>query len=262
MFHLALKLDPDNELAASNIRNMSGVMGEGPDAEIEPNHSETFDVIIVGAGASGVGVALSLTKIFGLDPTRVLLVERGKAVGETFRRWPKEMRFISPSFNQQGWTSSFDLNSVAYGTSPAYTLGAEHPTGIQYARYLSALADEANLNMRTLTEVTAVRPFADGVDVTAAKGALGLPETLRSRYVIWAAGEFQYPTSSIPLRSWTQLPGNDFVIIGGFESGMDAASNLALNGKRCTVVSSTPHWNVQDDERFHFDFFFLKFFFF
>lgn len=163
MFHLALKLDPDNELAASNIRNMSGVMGEGPDAEIEPNHSETFDVIIVGAGASGVGVALSLTKIFGLDPTRVLLVERGKAVGETFRRWPKEMRFISPSFNQQGWTSSFDLNSVAYGTSPAYTLGAEHPTGIQYARYLSALADEANLNVRTLTEVTAVRPFADGV---------------------------------------------------------------------------------------------------
>ena len=33
-------------------------------------------------------------------------------MGTSFRSWPEEMRFISPSFNQQGWTSSFDLNSV------------------------------------------------------------------------------------------------------------------------------------------------------
>ena len=71
-------------------------------------------MIIVGAGAAGVGTALMLTATFGLDPSRVLLIERGEAVGETFRRWPAEMRFISPSFNQQGWTKSFDLNSVAY----------------------------------------------------------------------------------------------------------------------------------------------------
>ena len=56
--------------------------------------------------------ALLLCSLFGLDPERVLLVDRGE-VGETFRRWPKEMRFISPSFNSQGWTQSFDLNSVA-----------------------------------------------------------------------------------------------------------------------------------------------------
>ena len=64
------------------------------------------------------------------------------------------MRFISPSFNHQGWTKSFDLNSVAYGTSPAFTLHAEHPTGEQYARYLSALAEEGGLRVRTCTEVT------------------------------------------------------------------------------------------------------------
>jgi hypothetical protein len=70
-----------------------------------------LDVVVVGAGAAGVGTALMLTTMFGLDTSRVLLVERGEEVGETFRRWPDEMRFISPSFNQQGWTSSFDLNS-------------------------------------------------------------------------------------------------------------------------------------------------------
>ena len=54
-----------------------------------------LDVIIVGAGAAGVGTALMLTKTFGLEASRVLLIERGEAVGETFRRWPSEMRFIS-----------------------------------------------------------------------------------------------------------------------------------------------------------------------
>ena len=98
------------------------------------------DVIIVGAGAAGIGTAFTLTHVFGLDPSRVLLLERGEAIGETFRRWPQEMRFISPSFNQQGWTNSFDLNSVAYGTSPAYTLHSQHPSGAQYAKYLQQLS--------------------------------------------------------------------------------------------------------------------------
>ena len=90
------------------------VISELPEEDIkyEANHPEPYDVIIVGAGASGVGTALLLCSLFGLDPERVLLVDRGE-VGETFRRWPKEMRFISPSFNSQGWTQSFDLNSVA-----------------------------------------------------------------------------------------------------------------------------------------------------
>eukprot|EP00966_Prymnesium_polylepis_P312527 7222003-Prymnesium_polylepis.1 len=88
---------------------------------------DSLDVIIVGAGAAGIGCAMMLTKTFGLETSRVLLIERGEAIGETFRRWPAEMRFISPSFNQQGWTTSFDLNSIAYGTSPAYSLHAEHP---------------------------------------------------------------------------------------------------------------------------------------
>ena len=135
-----------------NLEEMVAALPE--EAPMKPNHKNEYDVIVVGAGASGVGVALMLTKGFGLDSERVLVVERGESVGETFKRWPKEMRFISPSFNSQGWTGSFDLNSVAFGTSPAYTLAAEHPTGEQYAKYLQALADVGELNIRTCTEVT------------------------------------------------------------------------------------------------------------
>ena len=265
MFQLALRFVPENEDAQEEVARLQGVVSELPeeDAPQPPaNHPEPYDVVVVGAGAAGVGVALMLTGVFGLDAGRVLLVERGGAVGETFRRWPKEMRFISPSFNSQGWTQSFDLNSVAYGTSPAFTLHAEHPTGAQYARYLEALAETNELNVRAGTEVTAVTPRDGGFDVAVVPAAGGVPAVIKTRYVVWAAGEFQYPRASAePLfpgselcrhnssvRSWTELEGDDFVVVGGYESGMDAASNLSLCGKRCTVVSSTAYWDVSTED--------------
>ena len=69
-------------------------------------------VIVIGAGASGLGMGIMLTRTFGLEPERVAIIERGSAVGETFRQWPQEMRFISPSFNQQGWTKWGSLNGA------------------------------------------------------------------------------------------------------------------------------------------------------
>ena len=226
---------------------------------------ESVDVLVVGAGASGVGCGLMLTRVFGLSNKSVLLVERGDQVGTSFRQWPKEMAFISPSFNQQGWTNSFDLNSVAHGTSPAYSLHAEHPTGTQYAEYLTALSSAAELNVRHNTEVCALTPLASKVDELGTSGfevrlrpsgGGGEEKRLRARYVIWAAGEFQFPrgAGALPgselclhnsqVRSWRELPGDDFVIIGGYESGVDAAVNLAAAGKRSTVVASTPFWEV------------------
>jgi putative flavoprotein involved in K+ transport len=223
------------------------------------------DVVIVGAGAAGVGTACTLTQVFGLDPSRVLLLERGEAVGETFRRWPHEMRFISPSFNQQGWTNSFDLNSVAYGTSPAYTLHSQHPSGAQFADYLKGVAATARLSVRLRTEVSRIDIVDGGFDVHVraqdVPGPYDVPpwgETLRARYVVWAAGEYQYPRESggamagtelcvhnSRVHSWATLPGDDFVIIGGYESGVDAAVNLAKAGKKATVLASTASWNVQ-----------------
>lgn len=224
-----------------------------------------FDVIIVGAGAAGVGCALMLTRTFDLDTSRVLLIERGEGVGDTFRRWPAEMRFITPSFNQQGWTTSFDLNSIAYGTSPAYSLHAEHPSGDEYADYLNALTRGAKLRVRTMTEVVSVQTegakgFSVGVRdtpfVVNAKDKKIASEKLTTRYVVWAAGEFQYPKgeSSVAgaelclhnsrVRSWAKLSGDEVVVIGGYESGADAVFNLAKAGKRVTMLASSASWDV------------------
>ena len=278
LFEMVLELD--EEMAADAATELNKLMevfeeDEEEDQRPPPNHEYPYDVIIVGAGASGVGMGLMLTKFFNLDPERVVLVERGEKVGESFRRWPREMRFISPSFNNQGWTKSFDLNSVAYGTSPAYTIQTEHPTGQEYAQYLHELAKNGELNIRYRTQVRTVQPIRRGgfrVDVVPAReeGAGWADgsketevETLRSRYVIWAAGEFQYPRDenndplfpgselcrhNSSIRSWKKLPGNDFVVIGGYESGMDAVYNLTACGKQSTVVSGTAFWNVTTDD--------------
>ena len=41
------------------------------------------------------------------------------------------------------------------------------------------------------------------------------------------------------------LDGDEFLVIGGYESGIDAAYHLALQGKRVTVLDSECPW---DDE--------------
>ncbi|EOD36336.1 hypothetical protein EMIHUDRAFT_252381 [Emiliania huxleyi CCMP1516] len=303
-FTLAVRLDPECEEAKGEVDSLQKLLSDLPQdpapasaAGKEPSGAAAaVDVIIVGAGAAGVGCALMLTKTFGLDASRVLLIERGEGVGDTFRRWPAEMRFISPSFNNQGWTNSFDLNSVAHGSSPAYSLHAQHPSGGQYADYLDALASSAKLNVRTLTEVISVKaeggkggPPRFRVGVRSQPGssehAARRPSRVSGprprfpedhpRYVVWAAGEFQYPREGggaiagaelcrhnsrgpfsleqtlgctllsrslavIALVSrFASLPGDDFVVIGGYESGADAAVNLAKAGKQaCASLTS------------------------
>jgi len=259
------------ELASQQSESIEKDVGSGTVPSAASNSTgdsiaaAAFDVIIVGAGAAGVGCALMLTRTFGLETSRVLLIERGEGVGDTFRRWPAEMRFISPSFNQQGWTSCFDLNSVAYGTSPAFSLHAEHPSGDEYADYLNALTRSAKLRVRTMTEVVSVQAegakcFSVGVRdtpfVTNHKQKKCATEKLTTRYVVWAAGEFQYPraegslagaelcTHNSRVRSWARLSGDDFVVIGGYESGADAVINLAKAGKRSTMLASTATWDV------------------
>ena len=86
-------------------------------------------------------------------------------------------------------------------------------------------------------------------------------ETLRARFVVWAAGEFQYPNErseslagaelcvhNSRVRSWAELQGDGFVVIGGYESGVDAAVNLANAGKQSTVLASTATWNIQTED--------------
>ncbi|WP_088241077.1 NAD(P)/FAD-dependent oxidoreductase [Calothrix rhizosoleniae] len=205
---------------------------------------EEFDVIVVGAGAAGIGVGAVLTDL-GLENFAIL--ERHQ-IGESFRRWPQEMHFITPSFPSHGF-GNLDLNAIVPKTSPAIAFRREHLTGEQYAQYLEKVADYFGFLVYTGVEVQKIEPLPQS------KGFLvHVPDgILKSQFLIWAAGEFQYPNltpfpgadlclHNSQVQSWTHLSGDEFTIIGGYESGMDAAYNLVALNKQVKVLDRTGSW--------------------
>jgi putative flavoprotein involved in K+ transport len=208
---------------------------------------EPHDVLVIGAGPAGLGVASTLARI-GIGAT---VVDRA-GVGASFRRWPPGMRLITPSFagNQFGLV---DLNAITPDTSPALSLQEEHPTGEQYAAYLQMVVDLDELDVCTGMDVRDVRPRDDGdLEVVVADGP-----PLIARHVVWAAGEAGYPRRSgfpgaehtaptIEVRCWAEHPGDHVVIVGGYESGIDAAVNLVALGREVTVIDPSEPWQVED----------------
>ena len=77
-----------------------------------------YDVVVVGGGAAGVGVAIALRHA-GIE--NFIIVER-HALGASFAAWPAETRFITPSFPTNS-IGMLDLNSIAIGVSPGVQLG-------------------------------------------------------------------------------------------------------------------------------------------
>ena len=83
-----------------------------------------YDVAVIGGGAAGVGVSVTLRHA-GIE--NFVVLERD-SVGASFASWPAETRFITPSFPTNS-IGMIDLNSIAIGVSPAFSLQVEHPTG-------------------------------------------------------------------------------------------------------------------------------------
>lgn len=207
---------------------------------------ENYDVVIVGAGAAGVGIAAML-KDFGIE--KMVVLER-EQVGSSFEKWPEEMRFITPSFTTNFW-GHIDLNSVTAGTSPAYSLETEHPTGKEYAKYLRLISEHFELPIKENTDVDNVIHSKDKFTIQIKGG-----ESIESRFLIWAAGEFQYPNTEVfsgselcihnsKVESWKQIESDQIYIIGGNESGIDAAIHLSRLGKKVAVLEGSPDWNTK-----------------
>ena len=206
--------------------------------------TRSFDVVIVGAGAAGVGLGVTFRHL-GIGNFAIL--DRG-AVGASFLRWPRQSRFITPSFasNQFGM---LDLNAVCLQTSPAFSIGVEHPTGEEYAAYLRGVAKHFDLPVETQINVVSVARNAQrkGFRVVTSRG------DIRARFVVWAGGEMQYPRTRgfhgaehclhySRVTSWEDLAGDQRCIIGGAESGVDAAVGLAAAGRRAVVFDREEPW--------------------
>lgn len=207
-----------------------------------------YDVIIVGAGPAGIGCCLALRRA-GVD--NVLILDAGQ-IGTSFRRWPKQMRLITPSFHSNPFFQT-DLNSITPDTSPADFFQKEHLSGEDYATYLDTVVRHFNLKVQEQEKVSQIVPEEDGYSVQTEKG------TYRTSVVVWAAGEFsnpkpgafpgaEYCVHSSVFRDWEDYKGENAIIIGGYESGIDAAFHLVELGKRVLLLSRGKPWQVDDPD--------------
>jgi len=205
-----------------------------------------YDAVIVGGGAAGLGVSIALVHA-GIE--NFVVLER-HAVGASFASWPAETRFITPSFPSNS-IGMLDLNSIAIGVSPAFSLQVEHPTGEEYAAHLRGVAKQFEIPIREQTDVWRITKIGGDFQIETTD------DSFRARHVIWAAGEFQYPRFSgfegsescrhtATIASYEELAGDEFIIVGGCESGVDAAYHLASRGKRIRLFDQGCPWN---DER-------------
>ena len=203
---------------------------------------DVCDVVVVGGGAAGVGVGVALTHA-GVE--NFMILERHE-VGGSFARWPEEMRLITPSFPTNS-IGMLDINSIAIGVSPAFSMQVEHPTGQQYATHLKKVARFFELPVREDTNVERISK-SDGLFYVETPGG-----TVTAKNVIWAAGEYQYPVvngltgsehcrHTATIAAYETLDGDDFIIVGGYESGVDAAYHLALQGKRVRLFDRGCPW--------------------
>jgi putative flavoprotein involved in K+ transport len=207
-----------------------------------------FDVIVIGAGAAGIGVSVALRHA-GIENFAVL--DR-HTVGASFAAWPAETRFITPSFPTNS-IGMLDLNSIAIGVSPAFSLEVEHPTGEEYASHLRGVARFFQIPIREQTDVLRVTKVGGNFRVDTTE------QTLLAKHVIWAAGEFQYPRllsfvgsemcrHTATIGSYEDLEGDDFIIIGGYESGVDAAYHLSYCDKRVRLFDERRPWKDESSD--------------
>jgi len=210
--------------------------------------SQILDVAIVGAGPAGIGLAITLQHV---GAARVGLLE-SRTVGASFLRWPGETRFITPSFYGNPF-GLVDLNAITPTTSPADLLGEQHPSGPHYAEYLRALATHHKLHIAENCAVTALVLRADGLfNVLTSRGPV------LARRVVWATGEFHHPDHArfpgadlcqhyAEVPSFAALAGPERIVIGGFESALDAACHLVAAGHTVRVLAPRPTWLLPDE---------------
>ena len=219
------------------------------DEEMAPRvDSEAQDVVIVGAGAAGIGVGIAIAHA-GIE--NFLIVDRD-TVGASFSSWPEETRFITPSFPSNS-IGMLDLNSIAIGISPAFSMKVEHPTGKEYAEHLQDIAEYFELPILENTNVDSIEKIDGLFHLNIGDG------NLLAKNVIWAAGEYQYPLldgfegvelcrHTATVSRYADLEGDDFLIIGGYESGIDAAYHLANNGKKVVLFDINSPWDEESSD--------------
>ena len=202
-----------------------------PTAHPQPRTSGTTDVIVVGAGQSGLAASHCLAE------RRIahVVLERGE-VANTWRheRWDS-LRLLTPN-----WQCRL----------PGYAYDGDDPNGFmdmaEVVRFIEGYALESAAPVQAHTTVESVEPVESGYRVRTQRG------TWYARAVILASGAFNRPNiprvaSDLPdsIAQFTphsyhhpgQLPEGGVLVVGGSATGLQLADELLDAGHPVTIAT-------------------------
>lgn len=207
--------------------------------------AETLDVVVVGAGPTGLSCAIECTR----RELRTVVIEKGCLTNSIYH-FPANMIFFTTA-------DLLEIGDVPFST------GQPKPTREEGLNYYKRVVQYYRLHVRTYERVTAIRREKAGFTVTTSD-AHGRPLRYGARFAILATGYYDHPNRlGIPGEDLPKVShyytdphpyfDKDVLIIGGKNSACIAALELHRYGARVTVVhrraeirESVKYWVLPD----------------
>lgn len=192
-----------------------------------------LDVLVIGAGQAGLAMGRELERA-GRD---FLILDGAKDIGDSWRQRWDSLRLFTPA-------SHSALRGVPFPAAPDH-----YPTKDEVAAYLRAYAAAFSLPVALDEPVRALHRAGDYDFVAVTDFA-----TYRARQVVVATGGYQAPRvprvatllgrevtqfHSIAYRSPSQVPDGPVVVVGGGNSGVQIAAELAATHEVTLAIGST-----------------------
>ena len=192
---------------------------------------DCLDVIVIGAGQAGLAIGWHLRQ----QEVRFLILDGASEIGHSWRsRWDSLRLFTPAQFD--------NLPGMDFPAPPD-----TYPSKDQVADYLSAYATQFQLPVLLSCTVVRLERDAGRFLVHTSQG------TLRTRQVVVATGPFQRPVipavaaglapdvvqlHSADYRNPAQLPDGPVVVVGGGNSGLQIAAELAATRQVSVAVGA------------------------